>query len=367
MKTLREVIVCGIAVAAIASAQAQINVSPLTSFGWNNDGWFAPGENGYTYLGTGNLERGLAYGNNHLYLVSRNGGSNVRILDPLTGADLGALDTTGISGGTFNVNMVSVGGDGAIYVGNLTANATTSPFKVYRWANESSIPTVAYSGAPLAGARLGDTLDAIGSGSATRLVAGYNSSPSVSGNNSYAIIAPTAGTATHVNMTGTTAGDFRLGITFGDASHVYGALASGANTALRYTSYADSSGTLEATGQLLGSSALRPMDFAVVGGMPLLAIISYGDSSVRIFDVSDPANPVQVGYGRNVVDPLANNGNGTGAVAWGDISGNTAKLWAMSSNQGIQAFVVTVPEPASIGLAALGGLLFAAWRARRQS
>ncbi len=69
------------------------------------------------YLGTANNERGLAYGNGHVYLVSRNGGNNIRILDRLTGADLGALSNTGISGGTYAVNTIGVGGDGAIYVG----------------------------------------------------------------------------------------------------------------------------------------------------------------------------------------------------------------------------------------------------------
>ena len=100
------------------SAQAQVTMAPLSSFG-GGDGWLSPGEGGYTFLGTGSLERGLAYGNGQLYLVSRNGGNNIRILNPTTGADLGALNNAGISGGTFAVNMVGVGGDGVIYVANL--------------------------------------------------------------------------------------------------------------------------------------------------------------------------------------------------------------------------------------------------------
>src|SRR4030095_7459517 len=76
---------------------AQFSLSELSTFG-GGDGWLAPGEGGYAFLGTANNERGLAYGNGHLYLVSRNGGSFIRRLDPLTGADLGSpLDTTGVS------------------------------------------------------------------------------------------------------------------------------------------------------------------------------------------------------------------------------------------------------------------------------
>jgi hypothetical protein len=107
--------------------------------------------------------------------VSRQGGDFIRILDAQTGQDLGALNLgTGIvSGGTFDINMVAVGGDGAIYVSNLAIGPAT--LRVYRWADDlaTTTPTVAYSGVPLAGARVGDTLAAIGIGSSTRLVAGF--------------------------------------------------------------------------------------------------------------------------------------------------------------------------------------------------
>src|SRR5258706_4267422 len=74
-------------------------LAPLATFG-GGDGWLAPGEGGYTFLGTANNERGLAYGNGHVYLVSRTGGDHVRILDPLTGGDLGGVYLTRISGRT---------------------------------------------------------------------------------------------------------------------------------------------------------------------------------------------------------------------------------------------------------------------------
>jgi len=163
------------------STRAQFSISPLASFG-GGDGWLSPGEGGYAYLTTGNTERGLAYANGHLYLSSRAAsGTAVRILNPQTGAELGVLDSTGITGGTFALSMLAAGGDGAIYAANLTVQATTSPFKVYRWAAESSAPVLAYSGTPIAGGRVGDTLAASGSGGSTRLVAGFGSSPGVTG------------------------------------------------------------------------------------------------------------------------------------------------------------------------------------------
>ena len=361
------------------SAQAQFSMSPLSSFG-GGDGWLAPGEGGYAYLGTANNERGLAFGNNHVYLVSRTSVSgnalNIRMLDSSTGADLGglAIGSGVISGGTFAINTIGVGGDGAIYVNNLTTQSTTTPFKVYRWASEISAPTVAYSGdGGLAGSRLGDSLAAIGSGSSTVLAAGYGSTPAVAGNNSYAIINPTASSATAVGFTGTppNGGDFRLGITFTDSSHVIGTAGS---SLYRYTSFSGSSGTLLGSPAIpdpAGATADRLMAYTMLAGRPLLAVQSIGDSHVSVYDVTDPNNPVWLASGNNTSGTLAPNGNGTGQEAWGPITVNadgsvSETLYSMSSNQGIQAFVVTIPEPGSVALTALGVGFLALWRKLRK-
>jgi trimeric autotransporter adhesin len=359
--------------ASSSQALDSFSLNKLTSFG-GGDGWLAPGEGGYTYLGTGNNERGLAYGNGHLYLVSRTGGNNIRILNPTTGADLGALNNTGISGGTFAVNNAAVGADGVIYVGNLTTQSTTTPYKVYSWATEISAPTVAYSGnAGLAGSRVGDNLAAFGSGSSTVLAAGYNSTPSVPGNNGYAIVSPAASSATAVGFTGTppNAGDFRLGLTFVDSSHVIGTAGS---SLYRYTSFSGASGTLLGSPAIpdpAGATADRLMAYTVLNGHPLLAVQSIGDSHVSVYDVSNPNSPLWLASGNNTSGTLAANGNGTGEIAWGDIIANgdgsvSEYLYCMSSNQGIQAFIVTVPEPGVGSLAALGVGLLAFWRKLRK-
>jgi hypothetical protein len=344
---------------------ATITMAPYSTFG-GGDGWLAPGEGGTAYLGTGNNERGLAYGNGHVYLVSHAnvGGTtaNVRILDQATGADLGGLNNTGIAGGTFLVNSAAVGGDGSIYVANLTTQSTTSPFKVYKWTTEGSAPSTAYSGdGGLAGSRLGDDFAGTGSGSATRLAAGYNSTPAVAGNNGYSVIDPTSGTATAIGFTGTppNAGDMRLGITFWDASHVLGTAGS---SLYRYTSFSGSTGTLISSPAIpdpAGATADRLLAVTVLGGMPILAVQSIGDSHVSVYDVTDPSAPVYLVSGNNTSGTLTANGNGTGQIAWGDVVDNgngtlSRTLYAMSTNQGIQAFKITlVPEPNSIALSAL--------------
>ncbi len=328
---------------------------PLATWSSNGDGWLAPGEDGYPYLGGANTntERGLAYGNNHLYLSSRVVSPSIRILDPNTGAEIGSLDMTGISGGTFAIDGLAVGGDGAIYVTNLTTQSTTSPLMIYRWANEAATPTLVYSGdGGLAGSRIGDSFAGIGSGSSTRLVAGFGSQTAVAGNNGYTIIDPTAGTATAVAFSGTppNAGDFRLGITFKDSTHVIGA---GQTTSVySFTSFAGATGTLISTTTIpdpAGATADKLVAYSVVGGVPMLAVQSAGDSHVQVYNVSDPTAPVYLVSHNNTTAP-ATNGNQTGQLAWGATTVNgdgsvSQILYGLSTNQGIQAYTFTLESP----------------------
>ena len=108
------------------------------------------------------------------------------------------------------------------------------------------------------------------------------------------------------------------------------------------------------------------MAFATINGLNVLATISTGDSFVRVYDASNPLALVLLGSKNNTSGVLTANGNGTGDVAWGAQTDNgdgttSAKLYTLSSNQGIQAFTVVVPEPATgallgIGLSALVAL-----------
>ncbi|PWU10129.1 MAG: hypothetical protein C5B50_26080 [Verrucomicrobia bacterium] len=373
--SIRLLVPCVVLGALTASAQP-VTMSPLTT--WGTGGWLAPGAGGYAYLGTGNNERGLAYGNGHVYLVSHASVSgttaNVRMLDPNTGADLGGLNNSGITGGTFLVNNIAVGGDGTIYVANLTTSTATSAFKIYSWATEASVPAVAYSGTGgISGARLGDDLAGIGSGASTLLVAGYNSSPSVAGNNGFAVISPSSASATAVGFSGTppNAGDFRLGLTMSDSSHVLG---SAGSSLYSYASFSGAAGTLVARPAIpdpAGATADRLLGYTTIAGRAILAVGSVGDSHVSIYDVTDPTNPIWLASGNNTTGSLTANGNGTGEIAWGPnvVNGDgttSADLYTISSNQGIQAFVVTVPEPSAIAMAGLGLALLAMCRGKRR-
>ena len=252
--------------------------------------------------------------------------------------------------------MAGTSSDGSIYVGNLTtAMSATAPYKVYKWANEAAAPTTAISSATvLAGARLGDDMAMIDTGSTTLIAAGFGSSPAIAGNSGYAISDITSATASAVSFATTppNGGDFRLGITFADASHVLGTATGGS---YRATSFSGTTGTLLGTATL-NSTTERLLAATMIAGTPILAAESTVDAHVSIYDITNPAAPIFLGSANNTSGSLTPNTNGVGELAWGPVTGNTATLYAMSTNQGIQAFIVTVPEPVMVvpvGLALL--------------
>jgi len=379
------------------SAHAQVTIGPLLTFG-GGDGYLAPGDN--SFLTSGTTERGMGFNptNNHLYFVSRSVGVTVRVLDAATGTELSTLNTTGITGGTFALSKIVTGADGLIYGSNLRTGAitATSNYKIYRWDTEASAPTLIFDALPNGESRIGDDLDAIGAGADTRLVAGYNISGTVvvPNINSYAVIDPTTSAAsptspafTNIAFTGTppNTGDFRLGITFlsGGASGTVAGTQGGTSgtpavqNPLRVSTYDQAAGT----GSLVASPNLttvneRPMDYAVVGGVPLLATLEVGaaalttQGTVHLYDMTDPSAPLQLAIGKTQTTLNANT-NFAGDVRFGatgfDVNNNpTVTLYALNTGNGIEAFVVTIPEPSTGLLLGLAGA-FACYRRHRRA
>lgn len=367
---------------ALAAASAHAALSPLTTFGAGNafpvlnDGWRAPNElipgdaagtafaGNYGYLGTGNAERGMAYNpvTGNLLLVSRqnptgSNGQNVRVLHGQTGADLGGLGGTGaLPGGnaTFPVSMVDVAADGAIYVGGLSVNATQN-FRIHRWASEAAAaPTVAYDAVIASPVRVGDSFAVTGSGTGTKIAAAGSNATAASNFAVFNTVDGSNFTATaYTSVAGTLTGtnDYRLGMTFVDSDTLIGSQGTNA----RITDFGVSAAV---TGSIPLAVSQRCLDYAVIDGIPLLATIDANSSLIQIFDITNPAAPVLFDQGNNTFAPTGNV-NQTGSVAWGAISGSTATLYAMNSNQGIQAYSFAIPEPSCISLIGLGaaGLL----------
>ncbi|MBC7847065.1 MAG: T9SS type A sorting domain-containing protein [Flavobacterium sp.] len=109
------------------------------------------GANAPSWMGTTttNTERGMGALNDKMYVVSRTGGLFIKVINGLDGTDLpNVSDYTGVTGGTFALNDVEVSPNGAILACNLlattydAANASTTTFKIYKWDNDTSAPSV---------------------------------------------------------------------------------------------------------------------------------------------------------------------------------------------------------------------------------
>ncbi|MCR9246617.1 MAG: DUF4623 domain-containing protein [bacterium] len=319
-------------------------LAPLSTFGTN--GWLAPGA--ISALNTSSTERGFSYNpiTGNLVLVSRAGGDNLRVLDGSTGADLGGLDVTGVTGGTFRVNMCDIGEDGAIYVGNLAIGAN---FKVYKWDSESTgmttPPSVAFD-APPGMSRVGDSFAVFGGATSPAIFAAAGSANALnSGFVSGALDGSNTSTAyTSIPGTGTGSNDYRLSLSFVDSTTLIG----NQGGLARYTTFNPGLGTATVVDSIgLGGAAQRGLDYAVINGTPVLACIDSNSSLVSVFDITIPASPVLLATANNTSGTLSGNGNGSGDLQWGRICGDSATLYAMNTNQGIQAFNFTLAPAAA--------------------
>jgi hypothetical protein len=355
------------AIAAVSLVAARVDagfiLEPKTTFG-GGDGWLAPAE--ATHLQGASVQRGLTYNpaNDHLYLVDRNGGNFIRILDGTTGALSGSLNMAGVTGGTFAINMIDVDEAGIIYAGNLSGDTDVSPFKVYRWATEGAAPTVAFDSVatPIsngADVRIGDSLAVIGSGLTTQIVTGGNIATAAGnpGDNAFVVLATANGSTFSgavQDFTGTEPanGTFRLGIDFVDADTVIGRQATG--TQATVADYAAGTATVASLAELTNANeSLVAIDRA----RNLMATAQFNSSDVRLYDISDIDNPVLLDT-KNLTTSFVANGNGTGDLKFGN-----RMLYVLNTNNGIQAFNV-IPEPAGWLLGGLAAMIASCLRRR---
>jgi len=130
-----------------------------------------------TWLNAGDQTRGMAYNpvTGNIIVVDRDSTSGNRpySINGTSGAQIGAFDNTGITGGTFPVNKPLVDTDGRVYV----TNGATTAFKVYRWADEASGPssaaTTVYGPVTLAH-RVGDDAAITGGGANVKIITSGN-------------------------------------------------------------------------------------------------------------------------------------------------------------------------------------------------
>lgn len=329
---------------SVTSSVANVTVLPSVRTSVMSPLWsLAPGSR--HYITTGDTQRGLAFNSasNHLILVSRAPTNGIYVLDAATGAELNTLELTGVTGGTFDINMVGVADDGAVYVGNLATGGTG--FTIYRWADDApgTLASAVYTGNPGIG-RAGDTFDVRGAGADTQIIVGCNrvagGGGALTGSN---VVIFTTAEGQYFNASSPieyTAPDgfCRLGLAFGKGNTFW---AKSTSRELRECSFDLTAGTGTVLRVLVPEGAVAYTNTSAIGvdaENDLVAMLGILDSpqNLQLYDVlnatDSPRLVDQEFFGVNNA-----NGNGTGSVDF-DVKGG--RVFALNSNNGIMALRV---------------------------
>jgi hypothetical protein len=347
-------------VAPGAQAVQSFNLTPL---------WSIAPETTYAWVNTNHTQRSIDYNpaTGHLLTVSRYPETNaaIYILDSNSGALLGQLDTNGVVLDiNFPLNVVAIASNGVVYACNLTVDSTNTPtgnngpFRLYRWANESATPTVAYLGDPsntdtnANNRRFGDSLTVRGSGANTELLAGTRAGKVVARLSTTDGITFQSQKLDAPDLQGISA---MVTIAFGPGNTFWTKVENSAatNQPLQYFSYNVGAGTATLIQNYLNIPG-GPLHFEV--SRNLLGVVRGIGHEFRLFRLT--ANGY-VPQGDTVLFPDTNsNGNLTGAVAFGP-----DKAFALESNNGLMAFSIstnTLP-PFSVHLTAPAGQPTLSW------
>lgn len=357
---LSTLVLGGAVLSAASASMAAVTIS-------NTPLWALKPDQGLDWLGTDSSQRSISYNptTNNVIVSSRLGGNKAVILNGLTGAEVGRLNVTGISGGNLLAfNLLSVADDGSIYLANLVQSG--SNLKIYRWASEASgrtdlgntPPTLVFDGAIDTNNRWGDSLDSrVIGGNPTLLLNSRNGN--VSTLVSLTNLSGTSGNTASLITTDAVAGDIGLGAAFVD-DDTY--MTKAPTRPLRRLDISGGSATTSLNvGTLLGSTS--GVGYDAINGV--VSVVHYATSgigpNVQLYDVSDFSVSANGPFALPISGTFSANGNGTTYSDFAPTAGGGI-VYALSSNQGIVAYTYAIPEPASLSLLGLGGLALLARR-----
>lgn len=321
-------------VGAITSNPARITVIPSAASGAVQPLWAkAPGQ--LFFLTTDNTQRGLAYNpaTSNVLVVSRAPSNGVHVVNAATGAYLRSLDMTGVSdvsGATFQINMIAVSDDGAVYAATLTTGGA-SGYAIYRWENDSAtaIPARVYEGNPV-GERVGDTFSAFGGGMDTVLVAASRSGTNV------AVFTTFDGVnfnPTTFAVEGVRPGFAGLGLFATATNEFYGKSTAHVLTRVRFDVNAQTHSVtqINAGTATVGPIAVDPANQILAG-----VVISQNPQNLAVYDLAgatDTNAPTRL-IDQDWFATSTANGNGTGQI---DIDFANSRIFALNSNNGLLA------------------------------
>jgi hypothetical protein len=341
-----------------AYAEHYHSMTPMTGFGPSATGEILA-DGSVPFLTTGASQRGLARNpvTGNLIFVDRASSSqgadvsgSIYVLNGTDGSVISTLSTNGIQGGTFADYAVGVADDGAIYVANVVNDTNAGPFKVYRFASESSTdaPTLAFSG--ILGTnnfRWGNTIDVRGSGPNTQILVSSGLSSGTGGTEA-AILTTTDGSVFTANVLPINFGATLQGsLDFGNGNTFW---ANFTGMSLRLLSF-DLDAKTTSIIREIGSPdmpEMTPTEIAAVDNTEnLLAVVSFHGSNpdeVLLYDISNTNDLPQLldSYFISSINN-ANSGSPHGYLAIGG-----GKLYFHDLNNGIFAFnlvVGSIPAP----------------------
>lgn len=330
---------------AKTSAVATLVIQPAVLSNLMNPIWsIPPGTPGYPYIGTDDRQRGICYNpaTDHVLVATRSPiDPSIFIINAANGANAGQMNLSGVTGGTFDLNLVCAADDGAVFACNLTTAASGgSPLNIYRWDsdNTNATPTEIFTGDPgaTAGLRWGDTMAVRGAGTNTQILLVQQ------GTVNAALFTTQDGTSfSETFLTANVSLSAGLGLAFGDGNS-YWVKDFGGN--LRHYAFDPNAGTatqLQVITNLPTGSA--PMAFD--GTDELLAIMSVRDNpdNLRLYDVENLQNPSIPWLDTKFVPVNNLNSFGVGAVAFGN-----GRVYGLDTDNGLIAETLSLPQAAPV-------------------
>ncbi|GMU84946.1 MAG: hypothetical protein AMXMBFR48_01880 [Ignavibacteriales bacterium] len=307
----------------------------------NLPSWFSP---------SASTERGLGYGvvggNQRLYVVSRNGGLNVRVVNAITGNDAGILDVTGIAGGTFPLNDAGVTMDGKIIAANLKVTALDT-FRVYMWNDEATAPVKVVDYAPAQLVRLGDKITVVGDFSAN--TAEIWAASATAGIGKVYIWKMTGGAfnALPDSITlsdGAAGGSAAVGPIPGGGFYWN----SGGNSAKRYAADGTLLGTVPGTVVATGTNAIRYVGSKA--DVEYFATYQYGAGNENGRVVGVPNADFANAFTYGITPSMGNNSNtgGTGDLEVRRNPDGTVDIFVLGTNNGFGLYHTTAEVPVEL-------------------
>ncbi|MBN2600906.1 MAG: hypothetical protein JXR87_02815, partial [Candidatus Marinimicrobia bacterium] len=298
---------------------------------WQHDGGFIS-----WFPSSTDVARGMGYNpvTDHILIASRAGGMFIYALDAGTGAVVDTLDMTNVTGGFYGIALMKVVADdnGVVYACNL---ASGGDFKIYRWENETAIPTVALQQAVTS--RFGDVLAIYGSGTDTKLYANANG-------------------GTVIKVFGTTDGlnfaeEFEIPVAAGAANggiSVVDANTLWINAAWKNATLIQNDGTVLADLSTLDSYFGNVRQIVGPHGEILLAMnTNHSEGNrrkVKVYDITeDPTNPIFWGLAE-AGNFERSNGNVSGDLQYRVNPDGTVSLFQMATNNTIASWNLALPH-----------------------